>query len=66
MKKPNKIYTLTIEYNDEAEEVEYLQETICVDNIEDLERASVLVDLADYWDEETLSLFKDVYYLAEA
>ena len=66
MKKPNKIYTLTIVYSEDAEEVEYLQETICVDNIEDLERASVLVDLSDYWDEETLKLLKDHYYLAEA
>ena len=65
MKKPNKIYTLTIEYNDETEEVEYLQETICVDDA-DFERSSVLVDLSDYWDEETLKLLKDSYYLAEA
>ena len=65
MKKPNKIYTLTIEYNEESEEVEYLQETICVDNA-DLELSSVLVDLSDYWDEETLKLLKDHYYLAEA
>ena len=65
MKKPNKTYTLTIEYNDETEEVEYLQETVCVDNT-DFEKASVLVDLSDYWDEETLKLLKDHYYLAEA
>ena len=65
MKKPNKIYTLTIVYNDDSEEVEYLQETICVDNA-DLELSSVLVDLSDYWDEETLKLLKDHYYLAEA
>ena len=65
MKKPNKIYTLTIEYNEESEEVEYLQETICVDDA-DLEISSILVDLSDYWDEETLKLLKDHYYLAEA
>jgi hypothetical protein len=65
MKKPNKIYTLTIEYNEESEEVEYLQETISVDDA-DLEISSILVDLSDYWDEETLKLLKDHYYLAEA
>ena len=65
MKKPNKTYTLTIEYNDETEEVEYLQETVCVDNT-DFEKASVLVDLSDYWDEEPLKLLKAHYYLAEA
>ena len=65
MKKPNKIYTLTIEYNEESEEVEYLQETICVDDA-DLEISSILVDLSDYWDDDTIKLLKDHYYLAEA
>ena len=66
MNKPNKIYTLTVVYNEDKEEVEYLQETICVDSTEDLEPSSVLVDLSDYWDEDTLKLLKDHYYLAEA
>ena len=66
MNKPNKIYTLTVVYNEDKEEVEYLQETICVDITEDLEPSSVLVDLSDYWDEDTLKLLKDHYYLAEA
>ena len=66
MKKPNKIYTLTVEYNDETEEVEYLQETICVDDTGVPAKPSILVDLSDYWDEETLKLLKDHYYLAEA
>ena len=65
MKKPNKIYTLTIMYNEDAEEVEYLQETISVDSVE-VEKSSILVDLSDYWDEDTLKLLKDHYYLAEA
>ena len=66
MKKPNKIYTLTIVYNDELEEVEYLQETICVDNTEAVDKASILVDLSDYWDEDTLKQLTDHYYVAEA
>ena len=66
MKKPNKIYTLTIEYNDESEEVEYLQETICVDDMEEIDNASILVDLSDYWDEDTLKQLTDHHYVAEA
>ena len=65
MKKPNKIYTLTIVYNDDSEEVEYLQETICVDDM-DVDNASILVDLSDYWDEETLKQLTDRHYVAEA
>ena len=66
MKKPDKIYTLTIVYNEEAEEVEYLQETISVENTDDVEKSSILVDLSDYWDDDTIKLLKDHYYLAEA
>ena len=65
MKKPNKIYTLTIVYNDDLEEVEYLQETICVDDM-DVDNASILVDLSDYWDEDTLKQLTDHHYIAEA
>jgi len=64
MDKPNKIYTLTVVYNEELEQVEYLQETVCVD--ETNEPASVLVDFSDYWDEESIRLLKNVYFLAEA
>ena len=66
MKKPNKIYTLTIVYNDESEEVEYLQETICVDDMGEVDNASILVDLSDYWDEDTLKQLTDHHYVAEA
>ena len=66
MKKPNKIYTLTIVYNDDSEEVEYLQETICVDDMEEIENASILVDLSDYWDEDTIKQLTDHYCIAEA
>ena len=57
---------MTIVYNDELEEVEYLQETICVDNTEAVDKASILVDLSDYWDEDTLKQLTDHYYVAEA
>lgn len=65
MKKPNKIYNLTIVYNDEAEQIEYLQETIEIDD-DCLAEDSILIDFSDYWDEETIEMLKDVYFLAEA
>ena len=65
MKKPDKTYTLTIVYNEGSEEVEYLQETVSVDE-SGIEKSSILLDLSDYWDEDTLKLLKDHYYLAEA
>ena len=66
MKKPNKIYTLTIVYNDDLEEVEYLQETICVDDMKEPDSPPILVDLLDYWDEDTLKQLTDRYCVAEA
>jgi len=65
MKKPNKIYNLTIMFNEDTEEIEYLQETVCVED-DDIPEDSILMDFSDYWDDDTLSLLKDVYYLAEA
>ena len=64
MNKPNKTYTLTVVFNEGTEEIEYLQETICVDDSN--EPASVLVDFSDYWDKDTIKLLKNVYFLAEA
>jgi len=64
MAKPDKVYTLTIVFNEEKEEIEYLEETISVENTN--EPASVLVDFSEYWDEESMKLLKKVYFLAEA
>ena len=66
MKKPNKIYTLTIVYNDDLEEVEYLQETIHVDDMGEPNSPPMLVDLSDYWDEDSLKQLTDQYCIAEA
>ena len=52
-------------YNEDIEEIEYLQETICVDD-PDIPSSSILMDFSDYWDEETMNLLKDIYFLAEA
>ena len=65
MEKPNKIYNLTIVYNEKTEQIEYLQETIEVDD-NCLVENTILIDFSDYWDKETIEMLKDVYYLAEA
>ena len=64
MAKPDKVYTLTIVFNEEKEEIEYLQEVVSIENTN--EPASILVDFSEYWDEESIKLLKDVYFLAEA
>ena len=57
-----KIYTLSIAYNEETEEVEYLQEEL----IEDESLTYIPCTVTDYWDEETIDLFRDVYSIAKA
>ena len=64
MAKPDKVYTLTIVFNEEKEEIESLQEAVSVENTN--EPASILVDFSEYWDEESMKLLKNVYFLAEA
>ncbi len=67
MKKPNKIYTLTIVYNDKNEELEYIEETITIEGSEGIEPKSMLIDFSDeYWDEDSIKLLKDSYFIAEA
>ena len=60
-----KIYTLTIVYNDETEEIEYICEEIGKHG-EDavLERGTI--DLEGYFDEEGLELFSGSYIVGEA
>ena len=65
MRKPDKTYTLTIVYNEGSEEVEYLQETVSVDE-SGIEKSSILLDLSDYWDEDTIKQLTDHYCIAEA
>ena len=52
-------------FNEDTEEIEYLQETVCVEDA-DIPEDSILMDFSDYWDEETMNLLKDIYFLAEA
>jgi len=55
-----KRYILTIEYNTETEEIEYIQEEI-VDDESVWEYGDLILD--DYFDEESLELIKDSYIL---
>ena len=55
-----KRYILTIEYNTDTEEIEYIQEEM-VDNEQVFEYGDLVLD--DYFDEETLELLEDSYIL---
>ena len=58
-----KTYTLTIAYDEEKEEVEYLTEECVKDEFECLVEfeSSRIVDMSEYWDEEALELAKQIY-----
>jgi hypothetical protein len=53
-----KTYVLTIEYDDESEEVEYLTEQ-CIE--EEFECFVDDLDISQYWDEETMKLIDEIY-----
>ena len=58
-----KTYVLTIEYNEETEEIEYLTEEILVEHTAFYYRD---VDVSEYWDDETLELLADGYIFGES
>ena len=55
-----KRYILTIEYNTDTEEIEYIQEEV-TDNTEVFEYADLVLN--DYFDEEALELISEAYIL---
>tara|TARA_Y100000310_G_C20620352_1_gene782946 strand:- start:203 stop:388 length:186 start_codon:yes stop_codon:yes gene_type:complete len=57
-----KIYTLTVAYNEETEQVEYLQEEVHTESPPTL----IPCYITDYWDEESMNLLKHFYSLAKA
>ena len=60
-----KIYRLKIVYDEDTEEIEYIQEDITGDDIEVVyERGSI--DLGGYFDEEGLELIAGCYIVGEA
>ena len=57
-----KRYILTIEYNEDTEEIEYIQEEMVDDEMEHaFEYAELILD--DYFDEESLELISSRYIL---
>ena len=62
----NKIYKLTIEYNSDTEEIEYIEEAI-IDNVDLDAHIRGKVDLEEYgWDEDTLEYMREHYMSGEA
>ena len=60
-----KVYTLTIAYNEEKEEIEYISEEIADDDAEvTMERGTIVLN--DYFDEEGLELIAGCYIMGEA
>ena len=55
-----KRYVLTIEYNTDTEEIEYIQEEL-TDDEEVFEYGDIILD--DYFDEEALELISESYIL---
>tara|TARA_R100001594_G_scaffold89391_1_gene123813 strand:+ start:734 stop:913 length:180 start_codon:yes stop_codon:yes gene_type:complete len=58
-----KTYILTIQYNEETDEVEYLTEEILSDETTFYYGN---VEVSEYWDKETQELLSDGYILGEA
>ena len=60
-----RIYTLTIVYNKETEEIEYISEEIEGDEKEMLLERGV-VDMGDYFDEDDMQLITSCNIIGEA
>ena len=60
-----KIYVLTIAYNDEKEEVEYLTEELQADEGEFIQNSGI-VELEGYFDEDELKIISGSYIIGEA
>ena len=54
-----KVYILTIEYDDETDEIEYIQEEI-IDDTPSVDTYGE-VDIYEYFDEESISWINDKY-----
>jgi len=61
-----KIYTLTIAYDEDKEEVEYMSEEIAVEDESVVVNDYGIIDITDYFDEEGLKLVSGCYIIGEA
>ena len=57
----NKLYILTIEFNDETDEIEYVQEEVV--NPDDLKGEYIIGVVEDYkfWDQESIDYIRQYY-----
>ena len=64
---PKKKYTLTISYNDESDQVEYITESLDNDK-DDYQRYFEVgtIDITEYWDKEALDLIDQMYDIGDA
>ena len=60
-----KIYTLTIAFDEEKEEIEYLHEELEIDGAQIVTDHGI-VDIADYFDKDDLELIEGCYIIGEA
>jgi len=60
-----RIYTLTIVYNKETEEIEYISEEIEGDEKEMMLEHGV-IDMGDYFDEDEMEMITGSYIVGEA
>ena len=60
-----KVYSLTIMYNDETEEIEYIAEEVTEGDMEISHEVGEMV-LEDYFDEEGCKLIASSYIIGEA
>ena len=60
-----KIYKLTIAFDDNKEEIEYISEEIEMEN-GDVATDYGVIDLTDYFDKEGLELIEGCYIIGEA
>ena len=57
----NKTYLLTIEYNEDTEEIEYIQEEIIDPDESTKTKVLGALELEDIFNEESLSIIREIY-----
>ena len=56
-----KKYILEIEYNEETDEVEYIYESLEIEDSPVAVSTEMILECEEYWDEETMEVIRDSY-----
>ena len=56
-----KKYILEIEYNEDTDEVEYISESLEVEESSVEVSTEMILECEEYWDEETMEVIRDSY-----